>query len=169
MRHAGRLVIGLIVCIVIAVVAVVVLINDLAEDPKGVDDLGEARPAEIELLPIPAVATQVSAGFGILVPGNGVVDGRVYDFPSGFSREEVAEWYDREDLAGEAWGRWTWCTADEAADGPHYLWVAPDSDELLSLDVQHDDRDGSPAEGELVVRLEIRELSALADEERPAC
>lgn len=169
MRHGGRLAVGLIVCLAIAAVSAFMFIDQFADDAKGVDDLGEARPSEIELLPIPEAASSVSAGFGTLEPGNGVIDGRVYDFPSGFSRSEVAEWYEQEDLAGEAWGQWTWCTADEAAEGVHYFWVAPEIDELLSLEVGREDRDESPAEGNVVVRMELRELSSLADEDRPTC
>ena len=170
MRHGGRLAVGLTVCIGIAGVSLFVLIDDLVPEPKTADDLGDAIDSEIEGLPVPAEAELLEDEFGTLEPGEGLVNGRVYDIPGGFSRSDVEEWYEDRDLADKPWrDQWAWCTPVEPTNGVAYDWALPSLDAVLSLEVTRDDRTNSPAIGEVVVRMEIRELSSLPDEERPAC
>jgi hypothetical protein len=170
-RHGVRLLVGLSVCIGIAGVSLFVLIDDLLPEPKTADDLGRPIDSEIEGLPVPAEADLLQDEFGTLEPGEGLVNGRVYDFPGGFSRSDVEEWYEDRELADKPWReQWTWCPPVEPSeDGVDYDWVLPSLDAVLSLEVDRDDRTDSPAVGEVVVRMEIRELSALPEEERPAC
>jgi hypothetical protein len=174
-RHGGRLAVGLTVCIGIAGTSLFLLVDDLVPEPKSADDLGRANDSEIEALPVPAEASLLEEEFGTPEPGDGLVNGRVYDVPGGFSRDDVEEWYEDRDLAEQPWReQWTWCAApavatEAAADGVAYFWVLPALDAVLSLEVDRDDRPDSPAVGEVIIRMEIRELSSLPAEEQPAC
>jgi hypothetical protein len=159
------------VCILIAAVALFMFVTDLIPEAKGVDDLGDARESEIEGLPVPREASLLDGEFGNVEAGDGIVAGRVYDIPSGFSRGEVEEWYERlDDLADENWrDQWAWCPAPVSESGVHYFWVNSALEAVLSLEVETDDREDSPASGDLVVSLLIRELASVPDAERPAC
>lgn len=158
-------------CVVIGAVATFVFVVDLIPEAKGVDDLGERRESEIEALPIPEEADLLRGEFGTLEAGDGVVAGRVYDFPSGFSRGEVARWYQRfDDLAEQNWREtWIWCPTPSTDNGVHYFWINNAFQAALSLEVETDDREDSPASGDPVVNLQIRELDALPTDERPTC
>jgi hypothetical protein len=170
-RHWGRLLVGVFVCVVIAAVALFMFVSDLIPEAKGVDDLGEARESEIEGLPIPVEANLLDGEFGTVEPGDGILNGRVYDFPSGFSTSEVERWYRRLDgLAEQNWHElWVWCPAPVTETGVHYFWVSNEFQAVLSLEVERDDRTDSPASGDVVVSLLNRDLASVPDEERPAC
>jgi hypothetical protein len=170
-RHWGRLLIGLSVCVLIAAVALFMFVTDLIPEAKGVDDLGEARDSEIEGLPVPVEANLLDGEFGTLEPGDGIINGRIYDFSSGFSRGEIEAWYKRiDDLADQNWHElWVWCPAPDTATGVHYFWVNNEFQAVLSLEVETDDRTDSPSSGEVVASLLMRELASVPDEERPAC
>jgi hypothetical protein len=169
-RHGARLAIGLTLCLGIAAASLFIFVSDLVPEPKGADDLGDAIDSEVEGLPVPAEADLLDETFGTPETGDGLVNARVYDFPGGFSADHVEEWYADQELADKPWrDQWIWCAAESAGQGVHYLWVLPTVDAVLSLEVGTDDRTDSPAEGEVVVRMEIRELSTLAAEDRPAC
>ncbi|MGH9033719.1 MAG: hypothetical protein ACRDY4_10120 [Acidimicrobiia bacterium] len=171
MRHGVRLAVGLSVCIGIAGASLFLLVDDLVPEPKTADDLGEPLDSEVEGLPVPAEADLLDGESGTLEPGEGLVSGRVYDFPGGFSRGDVERWYEDQELADKPWrDQWTWCPpAEPAGNDVDYVWVLPALDAILSLEVGTDDRDGSPAAGEVVVRMEIRQLSSVPPEEQRAC
>lgn len=155
----------------IGAVALFMFVTDLIPEAKGVDDLGEAQESEIEALPIPTEAILLDGEFGRLEPEGGLADGRVYEFPSGFSRGEVEQWYEQiDDLAGQDWReQWAWCPSPLTETGVHYFWVNSAFGAVLSLEVEADDRDESPASGDVVVSLQVRDLASVPDEERPAC
>lgn len=170
-RRGARLAIGLTVCISVAAVSLFMFVSDLVPEPKSADDLGDAIDTEVEGLPVPAEAILLEEEFGTPEPGEGLLNARVYDIPGGFSQDDVEEWYADQDLADRPWlEQWTWCPPVEpAANGVDYVWVLPALDAVLTLEVGEDDRTDSPAAGEVVVRMEIRERSSLDAEEQPAC
>jgi hypothetical protein len=170
-RHGTRLAIGLTVCIGIASVSLFMFVSDLVPEAKSADDLGDAIDTEVEGLPVPAEANLLVEEFGTPEPGDGLVNARIYDIPSGFSRGHVEEWYADQELTDKPWReQWTWCPPVEpAGDRVDYVWVLPALEAVLTLEVGEDDRTDSPAAGEIVVWLEIRERSSLAAEDQPAC
>jgi len=159
------------VCIGIAAVSLFMFVSDVIPEPKTADDLGDAVDTEVEGLPVPAEAELLAEAFGTPEPGDGLVNARVYDIPGGFSRSDVEEWYADREIAGKPWReQWAWCPPVEPAGGRvDYVWILPDLDAVLMLVVGDDDRTDSPARGDLVVTIEIRERSSLSAEDQPAC
>lgn len=146
-------------------------VSDLIPEAKGVDDLGERRETDIEALPVPEAAELLDGEFGTLEPGDGVVAGLVYGFPSGFSRGEVEQWYQGfDDLAEQNWrDTWIWCPTPSTGSGVHYFWINNEFQAALSLEVERDDRTDSPASGDVVVSLQLRDLASLPTDDRPTC
>lgn len=158
-------------CLVIGAVATFMFVTDLVPEAKGVDDLGERRESDIEALPIPEEAELLRREFGTIEPGEGVVAGRVYGFASGYSKGEVEQWYERfDDLVEQNWREsWVWCPTPSTDRGVHYFWINNEFQAALSLEVETDDREDSPASGDVVVNLQLRELASLPTDERPTC
>jgi hypothetical protein len=161
----------LTVCVGIAAVSLFMFVSDVIPEPKTADDLGAAIDTEVEGLPVPAEAELLDETFGTPEPGDGLVNARVYDIPGDFSQGDVEEWYADQELAGKPWReQWAWCPpAEPVGDRVDYAWILPALDTVLTLAVGEDDRADSPAAGDLVVTIEIRERSSLAAEDQPAC